>query len=162
MTDNIYHNNIDNTESLRDKRRRIGSSTAKGGFKNEKHICEKFNNWITDLDVKEWLKIMNYNFKSLKSLEAYQIPTILKKSDFEKYNISQDEFKKFIRFKKADAQLKLIIKIGNIIKFEYLSLKKANKVADFNFERQNIIIFQEDIPDFHFAFEKLFNKFKTQ
>lgn len=132
MEEKNFYKYQEQSEQLRDKRRRIGSQTAKGGFKNEKHICEKFNNWKIDSDVKEWLKIMNYDFNKLDSLEAIKIPTLIKKIDLQKYNITTDEYEKFIRFKKADAQLKLILKIGDIIKFEYLSLKKANKGADFN------------------------------
>jgi len=37
-----------------------------------------------------------------------------------------------VRFKKADAQIRIIIKIGNILKIENLSLKKANSNADYN------------------------------
>jgi hypothetical protein len=37
-----------------------------------------------------------------------------------------------VRFKKADAQIRIIIKIGNILKIENLSLKKANSDADYN------------------------------
>lgn len=29
-----------------------GSKTAKDGFKNEKHIAEKFNNWQIDFEAK--------------------------------------------------------------------------------------------------------------
>jgi len=37
-----------------------------------------------------------------------------------------------MRFKKTDAQIKILITIGKIIKIENLSLKKANSDADFN------------------------------
>jgi len=37
-----------------------------------------------------------------------------------------------VRFKKADAQIRIIITIGNILKIENLSLKKANSDADYN------------------------------
>jgi hypothetical protein len=36
----------------------IGSKTAKGGFANEKSICDKFNNWRRDNEAKVWLQIM--------------------------------------------------------------------------------------------------------
>lgn len=40
---------------------KIGSKTAKDGFKNEEYVIEKFNNWESDLVAQEWLKSMNYN-----------------------------------------------------------------------------------------------------
>lgn len=144
MEENNLHKIFNPTETIKDKRRRIGSSTAKGGFKNEKHICKKFNNWKTDADVKEWLKIMNYDYKLIDSISATQIPTMIKKSDIKKYNITEEEYEKFVRFKKADAQIKLIIKIGDIVKFEYLSLKKANNTADFNqIDKRTVDSYQE-------------------
>ena len=35
------------------KRTIIGSRTAKGGFSNEKAICQKFNNWKSDKEAKK-------------------------------------------------------------------------------------------------------------
>ena len=37
-----------------------------------------------------------------------------------------------MRFKKADAQLRIFIKLGDILRIENLSLKKANSDADYN------------------------------
>jgi hypothetical protein len=110
----------------------LGSKTAKGGFLNEKAICDKFNNWNKDEDAQEWLKIMGYDLKKINSIDAVQIPTRIKKSDLEKYQIKENEFEKLMKFKKADAQIRIVIKIGNILKIENLSLKKANSDADYN------------------------------
>ena len=35
-----------------------GSQIAKSGFRNEDDIINKFNNWESDKDAQEWLKIM--------------------------------------------------------------------------------------------------------
>jgi len=110
----------------------LGSKTAKGGFLNEKAICNKFNNWKKDKDAQEWIKIMGYDLKKINSIDAVQIPTRIKKSDLEKYQIKENEFEKLMKFKKADAQIRIIIKIGNVLKIENLSLKKANSDADYN------------------------------
>ena len=48
----------------------IGSSTAKGGFKNEDEIREKFNNWRTDADAQDWLRTMNYSPSAIDSVTA--------------------------------------------------------------------------------------------
>ena len=36
---------------------KLGSKTAKDGFRNEEHVITKFNNWKRDKDAKQWLKI---------------------------------------------------------------------------------------------------------
>uniref|UniRef100_A0A7C4AIJ9 Type II restriction endonuclease n=1 Tax=Thermodesulfovibrio aggregans TaxID=86166 RepID=A0A7C4AIJ9_9BACT len=109
----------------------IGSTTAKGGFANEKAICNKFNNWKTDKEAQIWLQIMGYNLSEINSVEAIQIPTIMKKEDVEKLGF-KETFEELMKFKKADAQIRIMITIGKIIKIENLSLKKANSDADYN------------------------------
>ena len=104
---------------------KLGSKTAKGGFANEKDICKKFNNWITDNEAKEWLQIMGYNSDKIDSVKAMQIPTRIKKEDLEKFSITERDYSEFVKFKKSDAQIKIIIKIGSILKIENLSLKKV-------------------------------------
>jgi hypothetical protein len=43
-----------------------GSKTAKDGFKNEKDIVDKFNNWKKDKIAQDWLKIMGYDIKEIE------------------------------------------------------------------------------------------------
>lgn len=66
----------------------LGSKTAKGGFANEKAICEKFNAWKKDKEAQEWLKIMGYNISKIDSVKAIHIPTRIKKSDLSKWLLS--------------------------------------------------------------------------
>ena len=110
----------------------IGSETAKGGFANEKDICKKFNKWKKDKEAQSWLKVMGYKIGKIDSVKAIQIPTRIKKSDIEKFGISEEDFEDLMRFKKADAQIRIVITIGDILKVENLSLKKANSDADYN------------------------------
>ena len=49
---------------------KLGSKTAKRGFKTEKDIVKKFNHWQSDEDAQEWLKIMNYNLKEIEKVKA--------------------------------------------------------------------------------------------
>ena len=42
---------------------KLGSQTAKGGFRNEDDIVRKFNDWKTDEDAQKWLAIMGYPVK---------------------------------------------------------------------------------------------------
>ena len=80
----------------------IGSTTAKGGFANEKAICNKFNNWKTDKEAQIWLQIMGYNLKEIDSVEAVQIPARMRKEDVEKLGL-KETFEELMKFKKTDA-----------------------------------------------------------
>lgn len=101
------------------------------GFANEKDICKKFNDWRKDDEAQKWLKIMGYDTKSIDSVEAILIPIRMKKEYVAKLGL-RESVEELMKFKKADAQIRIIIKIGNIIKVENLSLKKANSDADYN------------------------------
>lgn len=125
-------------------KKQIGSLTAKGGFANEKDICEKFNSWQSDKEAQYWLELMGYDFKKIKNIRAIQIPTKIKKENLALYNISEDEYENFIRFKKADIQIQLTIEIAHIFKIENISLKKANSKADFNqIDKRSVKSYQE-------------------
>lgn len=113
-------------------KRVLGSLTAKGGFANEKDICNKFNNWVEDEVAQRWLEIMGYNTKKIESLNAIYIPTRIKKKNLVKYGILKEDYNELIKFKKADAQIRIQIKLNNITKIENISLKKANSNADYN------------------------------
>lgn len=122
----------------------LGSQTAKGGFTNEHNVVAKFNDWKNDSDAQSWLEIMGYELNKVDSVSAIQIPTKIKKSDAAKYGVTEFEYEKFVKFKKADVQIKLLIQIGEILKIENLSLKKANANADFNqIDKRSVSNYQE-------------------
>ncbi len=112
----------------------FGSKTAKGGFANEKTICNKFNNWNDDEDAKSWLKIMGYELNKIDYIEAIQIPTRIGKNNVKKFGFSEEEYEELVHFKKTDVQIqiRLIICVNNILKVENISIKKANSDADYN------------------------------
>jgi hypothetical protein len=123
----------------------LGSYTAKGGFANEKAICEKFISWKNDNEARQWLEIMGYNINKIKTINAIQIPVKIKKNDLKKYEIyDEKDYENFIKYKKADIQIKIIIKLLDIIKVENISLKKANSDANYNqIDKRSIYIFQK-------------------
>ncbi|MCL1924186.1 MAG: hypothetical protein FWF50_01220 [Defluviitaleaceae bacterium] len=53
-----------------DKLVKLGSATAKAGFRNEKDIAKKFNHWQIDEEAKTWLKLMNYSLENIEHVEA--------------------------------------------------------------------------------------------
>lgn len=51
----------------------LGSKTAKGGFKNEKDVIDKFNNWKTDKVSQEWLTEMGYKIEDIEFVKASKV-----------------------------------------------------------------------------------------
>lgn len=87
-----------------------GSITAKQGFKNEDYVVVKFNNWKQDNDVKQWLKIMNYDLNEIESVKA----------------------EKILGHYKADVQVQVSIKLKNCIDVENLQVKLVSNSSGFN------------------------------
>ncbi|MCX6164504.1 MAG: hypothetical protein NTU73_06525, partial [Ignavibacteriae bacterium] len=134
----------DNSETLSDKRKRVGSYTAKGGFENEIEICNKFNNWLNDNEAKEWLNIMGYDCRKIKEINCVVIPVHVSNSTANNYFFKDTDIQTMLKHKKADLQLKLIIKINDVVYYENISLKKANKTAGFNhIDRRWVDFYQE-------------------
>ena len=52
---------------------KLGSQTAKSGFKNEQNVIDKFNNWRTDKTAQKWLQAMNYDINDIEYVEASKI-----------------------------------------------------------------------------------------
>ncbi len=52
------------------KEQKLGSETAKNGFKNERDILEKFNAWQTDKIAQDWLKLMGYKLGEIEAVKA--------------------------------------------------------------------------------------------
>ena len=50
-----------------------GSQIARNGFKSEKDIVSKFNNWKNDEDCIQWLKLMGYELDEIKSVKSKTI-----------------------------------------------------------------------------------------
>lgn len=88
---------------------KLGSQTAKCGFKNETDIIQKFNNWKTDEDAQTWLVIMDYPLNEIEKVEA------LKLHGF-----------------KTDVQVQITIYLKNAIAAENLSVKLVSNSQGFN------------------------------
>ena len=86
-----------------------GSQTAKDGFKNERDIVEKFNNWEKDKTAQEWLKIMGYELDEIEFVEAVIISGY-----------------------KTDVQVQVRIKLKKAIDVENLQVKLVSNVRGFN------------------------------
>lgn len=79
---------------------KLGSSTAKGGFRNEDDIIAKFNDWKNDGDAQKWLEIMGYPINEIEKVEAVKLHGY-----------------------KTDIQVQIIIYMKKAIAAENLSIK---------------------------------------
>ncbi len=124
---------------------RLGSETARGGFRNEKDIVHKFNNWRNDLEAQEWLQIMGYKLEFLEKVTAVVIPNRISQTAINTYHLSsQSDYNELVKFKKADAQVQLVVIFKDIIKTENISIKKANLNANYNqIDKRSVNTYQE-------------------
>ena len=88
---------------------KLGSQTAKNGFKNERDICEKFQNWKTDVEARLWLQIMEYNLDEIE----YVIAVVL--SGY-----------------KADINVQVQIKLRKAVDTENIQVKLVSNDKGFN------------------------------
>lgn len=89
---------------------RLGSQTAKEGFKTEKDIARKFNNWRNDEDAQKWLIVMGYNLKEIEKVRA----VIVTGSH------------------KTDVQVQITIYLKEAVAIENLSVKLVSNPQGFN------------------------------
>lgn len=52
---------------------KLGSKTAKSGFKNEQDVIDRFNDWQNDKIAKEWLNAMNYDISDIEYVKASKV-----------------------------------------------------------------------------------------
>lgn len=88
---------------------KLGSETAKAGFRNEDAIVEKFNNWQNDSDAQKWLEIMDYDLKEIEKVEAIKLHGY-----------------------KTDVQVQITIYLKEAISAENLSIKLVSNKKGFN------------------------------
>ncbi len=67
---------------------KLGSITAKNGFKNEYDVIDKFNNWEKDKTAKKWLEAMEYNVAEIESVKAIKVENNYKADIQVQINIS--------------------------------------------------------------------------
>ena len=87
----------------------IGSETAKGGFRNEDDIVSKFNDWKSDKEARNWLKIMGYVLSEIEKVSAVKLSGY-----------------------KTDVQVQVTIETKKEISVENLSIKLVSNPQGYN------------------------------
>ena len=93
-----------------DKKGLLGSETAKGGFRNEDEVINKFNDWKNDKVAQKWLIAMGYAIKEIEYVKAIKITGGYK----------------------TDVQVQVTIKLKDAIDCENLSVKLVSNSQGFN------------------------------
>lgn len=86
-----------------------GSQTAKDGFRNEQDICDKFNNWQSDKEAKQWLTIMQYDLNEIENVRAVVLHGY-----------------------KADVNVQIQIKLKSALDIENIQVKLVSNKKGFN------------------------------
>jgi hypothetical protein len=93
-----------------DEKQLFGSETAKGGFRNEDDVIDKFNDWKEDEVAQDWLVAMGYVIKEIEYVKAVKIGGNYK----------------------TDVQVQVTIKLKEAIDCENLSVKLVSNPQGFN------------------------------
>lgn len=88
---------------------RLGSFTAKSGFRNEDDVVVKFKAWEKDKDAQEWLQLMGYPLNEIQKVEAIRIHGY-----------------------KTDVQVQITIYLKKAIAVENLSVKLVSNPRGYN------------------------------
>lgn len=106
----------------------LGSKTAKSGFKNENDVVSIFNEWQTNKLAQEWLMAMNYNITEIEYVTA----------------------EKIMGTYKADVQVKVTIKLKNLVDYQNIQVKLVSNTRGYNqVDKRWLIKYRElwNIPD---------------
>jgi hypothetical protein len=115
---------------------KLGSKTAKRGFKNEDDVVDKFNNWENDEDAQKWLEKMGYPVDEIEKVEAVKLHGY-----------------------KTDVQVQITIYMKEAIAAENLSVKLISNPRGYNqVDKRWVDRYTElwDIPDDVIRILKLF------
>jgi len=95
-----------------DDKQKLGSKTAKDGFKNEYFVVDCFNNWKNNHYAQEWLKAMDYHLEDIETVEAHKIDGSYK----------------------SDVQVEIIIliKLKHLTDIQNLQVKLVSNKSGFN------------------------------
>ena len=89
---------------------KLGSKTAKDGFRNESFVIDEFNSWQTSDLSKNWLISMSYVIDEIESVKVSKI-----KGSF-----------------KADVQVLVEIKLKNLMDSQNIQVKLVSNPQGFN------------------------------
>lgn len=123
---------------------KLGSETAKSGFRNEVLIVEMFNNYLSDKTAQSWLEYMGYDISMINNLKTYVIPAGTKNVENLVSSSELEKFLEFHKYSKADLQVQIELEVNGIIYRENVSAKSCKENASFNqIDKRSVSRYQE-------------------
>lgn len=95
-----------------DSKQKLGSKTAKDGFKNEYFVVDCFNDWKNNNYAQQWLEAMDYHLAEIETVEAYKISGSYK-SD-------------------VQVNIRILIKLKHLTDIQNLQVKLVSNKSGFN------------------------------
>jgi DNA-cytosine methyltransferase len=95
-----------------DIKQKLGSKTAKDGFKNEYFVVSCFNDWKNNDYAQEWLKTMDYYLDDIETVKAHKV-TGSYKSD-------------------VQVEIRILIKLKHLTDIQNLQVKLVSNKSGFN------------------------------
>lgn len=78
-----------------------GSRVAKSGFKNEEDIVKKINNWESDSDAEDWLRIIFGSLDKIKNVQCENLSNNVKPDICINIEGANSNFEEYVSIKKA-------------------------------------------------------------
>jgi DNA-cytosine methyltransferase len=94
------------------KKQKLGSKTAKDGFKNEYFVVSCFNDWKNNHYAQKWLDVMGYHLEEIETVEAHKIDGSYK-SD-------------------VQVEIRVLIKLKHLTDIQNLQVKLVSNKSGFN------------------------------
>ena len=108
---------------------KLGSKTAKDGFKNEEEISKKFLNIFNDEDAKKWIKIFGISLPEIKNIHSFTLKPNIGRNDLNKMDINEKDHEYTKTYQKTDVVVNIETEVKSYV--QNISCKKATK-ADYN------------------------------
>ena len=86
-----------------------GSAIARGGFQNEDDVVRKFNNWLYDVEARQWLVLMGFSLEEITTVKALKVTG-----------------------HKTDVQVQVFIELKTLAVVQNLQVKLVSNLRGFN------------------------------
>lgn len=109
---------------------KLGSKTAKDGFKNEEDVSNKFLNFLNDEDAKEWIEIFGLSLTKISNIKSSTLSPNIGRSTLNNMGINEKNHEHTKNYQKTDVIVEIDTEYKTYV--QNISCKKAQRSANFN------------------------------